>query len=249
MSLFQELRDLDDVDVVRTTIDIECPICFGEIEAGKGIQLKECLHSFCKECITGFIESSEDVELRCPFITTLYRCEAVIQQREMKALVRKEVYDKMETRAMDRASNIIPNSFHCQTPDCCGWWVYEEKVHLYKCPVCAKVNCTDCKAIHEGLECQVYQDIKNFDNPNEKLSTEHVLKLVQSNQALQCPKCGVAIMKVIGCDGVICSWCKTEICWVTRGPRWGPAGKGDTSGGCRCGVNGKQCHPNCKNCH
>ncbi|CAF5002391.1 unnamed protein product, partial [Rotaria socialis] len=28
-----------------------------------------------------------------------------------------------------------------------------------------------------------------------------------------------------------------EICWPTRGPRWGPGGRGDTSGGCRCRLN------------
>uniref|UniRef100_A0A182JMM8 RING-type domain-containing protein n=1 Tax=Anopheles atroparvus TaxID=41427 RepID=A0A182JMM8_ANOAO len=183
MSLYEELIALDDLDVVRTTFDFECPICFEQIEAGMGIQLKECIHPFCKECITRFIESSEDVELRCPFITPLYRCEGVIQQREMKALVRKEVYEKIIKRFME------------------------------------------CDDEHLSAEC-----------------------VVQDEQALQCPNCGVAIMKVFGCDAVICTRCKTEICWVTRGPRWGPARKGDTSGGCRCGEDGKKCHPNCTNC-
>ena len=25
-----------------------------------------------------------------------------------------------------------------------------------------------------------------------------------------------------GCDWIRCSGCKKEICWATRGPRWGP---------------------------
>jgi hypothetical protein len=41
-----------------------------------------------------------------------------------------------------------------------------------------------------------------------------------------------------------------SIQWPTQGPRWGPKGHGDTSGGCRCRVdNGKLCVPNCQNCH
>lgn len=56
-------------------------------------------------------------------------------------------------------------------------------------------------------------------------------------------------MKRDGCDSIICSMCKTHICWITKGPRWGPAGPGDTSGGCRCNVNRIKCHPNCNNCH
>lgn len=56
-------------------------------------------------------------------------------------------------------------------------------------------------------------------------------------------------MKRGGCDGIYCSMCKTDICWATRGPRWGPRGKGDTSGGCRCRFNSIKCHPLCQNCH
>lgn len=59
----------------------------------------------------------------------------------------------------------------------------------------------------------------------------------------------VILMKKWGCDWLKCSMCKTEICWVTRGIRWGPEGKGDTSAGCRCGVNGVKCHPKCNYCH
>lgn len=56
-------------------------------------------------------------------------------------------------------------------------------------------------------------------------------------------------MKKWGCDWLKCSMCKTEICWVTRGIRWGPEGKGDTTAGCRCGVDGVKCHPKCNYCH
>ena len=38
--------------------------------------------------------------------------------------------------------------------------------------------------------------------------------------------------------------------WPTRGPRWGPGGRGDTSGGCRCRADkGKLCTKDCQNCH
>lgn len=39
---------------------------------------------------------------------------------------------------------------------------------------------------------------------------------------MNCPTCQVILMKKWGCDWLRCSMCKTEICWVTRGPRWGP---------------------------
>lgn len=48
-------------------------------------------------------------------------------------------------------------------------------------------------------------------------------EMVESGEALACPTCAVVLMKKWGCDWLRCSMCKTEICWVTRGPRWGPA--------------------------
>lgn len=56
-------------------------------------------------------------------------------------------------------------------------------------------------------------------------------------------------MKRTGCDWIKCIMCQTEICWATKMRRWGPAGVGDTSDGCKCKVDGKLCHPNCRNCH
>lgn len=41
-------------------------------------------------------------------------------------------------------------------------------------------------------------------------------------EALKCPTCGIVIMKKEGCDWIMCTMCKTEICWVTRQARWGP---------------------------
>ena len=33
----------------------------------------------------------------------------------------------------------------------------------------------------------------------------------------------VLLLKKWGCDWVRCTYCRTEICWVTRQLRWGPA--------------------------
>ena len=44
-----------------------------------------------------------------------------------------------------------------------------------------------------------------------------------NGEAMYCPNknCGLIIQKKNGCDWIRCS-CRTEICWVTKGPRWGP---------------------------
>ena len=46
--------------------------------------------------------------------------------------------------------------------------------------------------------------------------------MIKSGKALRCPKCDLILLKKWGCDWLKCSVCKTEICWITKGPRWGP---------------------------
>ncbi|XP_047367642.1 ranBP-type and C3HC4-type zinc finger-containing protein 1-like isoform X2 [Vespa velutina] len=96
-----------------------------------------------------------------------------------------------------------------------------------------KVNCTE--------------DMLNEESSDSK-SDFLIQQMLNNKNALPCPTCNTIIMKIDGCDAVVCTICKTEICWLTRGPRWGPKGRGDTSGGCKCNVKVK-CHPNCRNCH
>ncbi|KAK6981852.1 RanBP-type and C3HC4-type zinc finger-containing protein 1, partial [Biomphalaria glabrata] len=56
-------------------------------------------------------------------------------------------------------------------------------------------------------------------------------QLVKDGEAMHCPQCSIIVQKKGGCDWIKCSICKLEICWVTKGPRWGPKGEGDITGG------------------
>ncbi|XP_053694732.1 uncharacterized protein LOC128742408 [Sabethes cyaneus] len=249
---YMELVNLDSADLIANVEPFECPICFDSFKEFEGIVLRDCLHSFCKQCLANTINYSEEAEIRCPFMNTAYSCESVIQQREIKALVSKDMYEAHLARSIRQAESVLENTFHCKTPNCRGWCIYEDNVNQFKCPVCTIVNCLTCRAIHDGLDCKQYQDRMNSDcdtSIDSKQTKAMLQEMVDKGNALMCPTCQVVMMKKWGCDWLKCSMCKTEICWVTRGPRWGPGGKGDTSGGCRCGVDGKKCHPECNYCH
>uniref|UniRef100_A0A1I8IRV9 RanBP2-type domain-containing protein n=1 Tax=Macrostomum lignano TaxID=282301 RepID=A0A1I8IRV9_9PLAT len=137
----------------------------------------------------------------------------------------------------------------------CGHEAFVElvdNVNEFECEVCQEHNCVTCRASHKDLTCQQYQDDlrrRAENDENAKLGLQKLEDMLQSGEAMKCPKCQVFLSKREGCDWLMCSVCRTEICWATRGPRWGPGGQGDTSGGCRCRVNNKKCHPNCMNCH
>ncbi|XP_055683195.1 uncharacterized protein LOC129790043 [Lutzomyia longipalpis] len=251
-SLHKELLSLDNAELVANIEPFECPICFMKFQPGEGAILRDCLHTFCRECLGHTVEYCEDAEVKCPFMDAVYSCDSVLQDREIKAVVTREVYEKYLAKSVRQAENKIENAFHCKTPNCRGWCIYEDNVNLFKCPVCKITNCLTCQVIHDGLNCKQYQDRMNSDCDSnaEARSTKMMLEtMVDKGEAMKCPTCQVILMKKWGCDWLKCSMCKTEICWVTRGPRWGPAGKGDTSAGCKCGVDSKKCHPQCNYCH
>ncbi|KAL3282863.1 hypothetical protein HHI36_006023 [Cryptolaemus montrouzieri] len=249
---YLQLMNLDNEDLVNNSEPFECVVCFTEVPQKEGVTLRECLHQFCKECLRHNIEFCEDAEVKCPYRDDQYSCNIALQDREIKALVTKTVYDQHLAKSVALAENKIDKSFHCKTPDCRGWCIFEDNVNEFKCPVCRRTNCLTCQAIHMGLNCKQYQQRMTEESEcdeNAKQTRQMLDEMVQNGEALKCPTCQVIMMKKWGCDWLRCSMCKTEICWVTRGPRWGPAGKGDTSGGCQCGVNGVKCHPKCNYCH
>lgn len=46
--------------------------------------------------------------------------------------------------------------------------------------------------------------------------------LIDRGDAMPCPGCDTILSKQQGCDWIKCSVCNMEICWATKGPRWGP---------------------------
>ncbi|XP_043922234.1 sharpin [Protopterus annectens] len=249
---YQYMLQTDSQALVMNWQTTECLICFMEMKPGGGVLLRECLHCFCKECLRQLIKTCDDPEVSCPFRDDIYACSRKMQDREIRALVSPEEYQKFLDRSLMVAESCSPNSYHCKTVDCRGWCIYEDTVNEFRCPICNKLNCLICKAIHQGMNCRQYQDdiqIRALKDSAAQQTAEMLKILVNMGEAMFCPLCKIIIQKKEGCDWIRCTVCHTEICWVTKGSRWGLGGPGDISGGCRCNVNGVKCHPNCQNCH
>lgn len=142
---YLQLVDLDSADLVENVEVFECLVCFGEIPPGKGATLRECLHQFCKICLAHTVEFTEDAEVKCPYRDAQYSCNIALQDREIKALVSPVLYEQYLAKSVSEAENKMSKSFHCKTPDCKGWCVFEDNVNLFRCPVCKKINCLTCQ--------------------------------------------------------------------------------------------------------
>lgn len=80
-SEYEELLTLEegDLDLVENSDMFECPICFVTYEKGEGVRLRECLHVFCKECLAGTINMSDNPEIKCPYLNDDYACDCFVQ--------------------------------------------------------------------------------------------------------------------------------------------------------------------------
>ena len=184
------IQNLEKESYVKNQEPFECPICMVEYGAGDGVILKNCLHTFCKECICESIKHSGDTMVICPFNSETGNCEFFIQDREIRALTSPEVYEAFLNRALKQGEANLTNVFHCKTPDCIGFIEFAQGTKAFPCEVCHVVNCVLCKAIHELKTCEEYQfDLKNdVKNQEElKLTEEAVKDLVENGAVRQIP--------------------------------------------------------------
>lgn len=251
-----ELMKFTRVLVVPNDTEFDCFLCSTLIHQGDGIQFELCKHPFCKPCIAHYIENNLTAEIYCPHEQqqqqVTVNCQRMLQLLEIKAVIRLELYEKYKQILLCSDIRSNQNLSRCFDSTCNGFKLYDDDSDIsnsFRCNACNWINCLVCERIHEGLTCEQYRELGGGDDVGSNDTINMIMYMIKSGEAMACPDCKIIIVKDEGCDWVQCSQCQLEICWVTRGRRWGPAGKNDLSGGCRCGVNEKKCHPDCKYCH
>ena len=96
----------------------------------------------------------------------------------------------------------------CPAEDCKGFLST-----AWKCGLCDKYTCPDCHDLKGVL-----RDDPNHHCDPDKVATATLLKA----EAKSCPKCGVSICKIEGCDQMWCTQCNTGFSWQTGKMDSGP---------------------------
>ncbi|CAG0900113.1 unnamed protein product [Darwinula stevensoni] len=154
----EKMQQMMTDDLMKNLEAFDCLICMDNIPEGEGVCLKECRHNFCKNCLQGTINSTETPEVTCPHADDSGPCSVHLQQREIRALLNKNDYERHLDRSLRYIEGSAGNTFHCRKEDCPGWCFYEPGINRFPCPCCKSVNCINCRVIHEGKTCKEYQD-------------------------------------------------------------------------------------------
>lgn len=243
------LLNSDKIDFIETFEVFKCTVCCFDAEIGEGVIIKGCLHEFCKNCLIESIKHSEEFEVKCPETD----CKSTLEEREVRGLAPTEIFDKHLEKSLKLYKAASETAVHCKTPDCQGWVEADKNVRGFTCESCKKVNCIGCKAIHQGKNCQEYQDEVNPDGRNKRETEESenaIRVMIATGKAMYCPKCNIPVTKDEGCDYIQCTTCRLGICWITRKPRHAITKEdGTIIDGCHCNERGKKCHPMCGTCH
>lgn len=141
--VYSELVQLEQRALILNTETFECGVCMEEYSTGKGAVLRECVHTFCTECLSDLVRHCEEAVIACPAMG----CSGILQEREIRALVTPEEYEKWLARGLSAAESGTRNAFHCRTRDCTGWALCDPGVRIFPCPVCKHINCIPCEVI------------------------------------------------------------------------------------------------------
>lgn len=144
-STYNELLNLDNCSLVPNTGPFECAVCFDDIAVAAGVVLRDCLHQFCRECLAQTVRYSDEAEVRCPYMDEAYSCDSSMQEREIRGLLSRDEYERHLAVSLSVAELRESNAFHCKTPGCRGWCIYEDNVNEFRCPICKITNCLTCR--------------------------------------------------------------------------------------------------------
>ncbi|XP_070165554.1 E3 ubiquitin-protein ligase RNF14-like isoform X3 [Polyergus mexicanus] len=197
------------------------------------IELKNCGHVYCKDCIEEHIriKINEHVKIiPCPTLD----CSFEINDNDIKTLC-PSLFSRYEELLLRITLNTMDDVIYCPRISCQNPMIKDPSDTAPICPVCNYCFCIYCyKLYHGAAPCEIasddikklINDYKNSDDKKKKLLERKYgrrqIQLVEetlTTEYLQdntksCPKCHSLISKIEGCNKMTCKHCQSRFCWL-----------------------------------
>ncbi|XP_047068479.1 E3 ubiquitin-protein ligase RNF14-like [Lolium rigidum] len=196
-----------------------CMICFSEYTGVDFVKLP-CQHYFCQRCMETYsrmhVNEGTVLQLVCPSD----KCGCIIPPNLLKRLLGVADFERCERLMLQKALDSMADLVYCPR---CGTACLEDEKKA-QCSNCLFYFCTHCRdPCHIGRDCIIL-------TPEEKLLTlqerEKVHRLSKGevsmittlaneifsirevlSSSVPCPRCGIDISRVSGCDHMHCKNC------------------------------------------
>jgi len=193
--------------------NIMCNICLSSLYDEDFTPIECCPHAFHTSCLREFLKNEIEgrkFPIYCPLGK---ECGKEITQMDMGELLDKGLVDKYYEHSLQQyVDSHADEVFCCPTPDCKYAFAKDDDDTNFKCPICKKNYCLNCRVLfHKTMTCKEYQITNSKDENDVKFE-----KFVKSKKFKQCPKCQFWVEKNQGCDHMTCR-CKYEFCYKCGG--------------------------------
>ncbi|KAI0797219.1 hypothetical protein BC629DRAFT_254979 [Irpex lacteus] len=181
-----------------------CPICLDDVSLPVTL---DCGHTWCKNCLKSYLLAAIDTKsfpLLC--LGDGARCSQPVPLKIAQRLLSSEDFHRLTHASFLAYIHSRPTEFHyCPTPDCPQVYRTAPPDTVLQCPSCLVRICGNCHIEHhEGKSCPdpEKEELRLF----EEWSAGRDVK--------RCPACKTFIERDAGCNHMMCTRCRTHICWV-----------------------------------
>ncbi|CAG8501906.1 3442_t:CDS:2 [Racocetra persica] len=188
--------------MAKTCRSLECAICCDKTDNILNMTT-QCAHepSTCQDCINKYVNIQlirKNTLIKC----LVDECDNTMEYQDVQRVVSRELFRKFDDVCLRLALQSDPGFRWCQGGSEC----VSGQIHIGG----GKLIISEIDFL-KRLTCQEY-DIKIG-----KIDTESQIYLEKNTKS--CPKCGIHIQKIDGCDHVKCKIesCLMEFCWLCLG--------------------------------
>ena len=183
-----------------------CPACFCSAENPFRAQ---CGDVYCIECLIHQCKAAGDGSFPIVCVGKGETCSQPLPFEDLSRILNHELLDKLLalSAAAFMRSNLTTYRY-CPNSSCGSIYkIPNQAGTVLTCCDCFTSICTSCyDTTHRDLTCEEYRSkcdggFEAFQEWKEKEGVK------------DCPKCGIAIEKIEGCNHVQCTTCKTHLCY------------------------------------
>ena len=217
----------------------ECEICFESVLGVDCIQLSNCQHVHCCQCMrehtSAKIHDGQVARVDCPSID----CSELVPPNVIKRLVSPSLYTRYDQLLLQQSLEGMVDIVYCPRPSCrCATVKEEEDGNMAVCSRCQFSFCVLCKRTWHGVSpCKLLPDdvrelkemYESGDSElRESLEQQYGKKQLQramaevdshdwiKTNAKKCPGCNSNIEKSHGCNKMTCLRCGHHFCWLCQ---------------------------------